>query len=231
MMRTSLAAPDLAAYVCRLLAAHLPDGHAPRDDLLGHVRGSLERVEYCFRRIERKYYRDGGTTIFDHLNADHMAAFLWFLGNTIWRDAGDEELPVRLSYLNKMMHGLDLFYSVPMPDIFLLVHPVGTVLGRATYGDYLVVYQNCTVGADGDEYPAFGEGAILYSRSSVLGRCDVGPNVVFAANSFVVNLTVPADTVVVGQYPGHRLLPNGTTVRSRCFSAPPVAARPAAGPA
>jgi len=59
------------------------------------------------------------------------------------------------------MHGIDLFYSVPMPDVFMLVHPVGTVIGKANFSNYLVVYQNCTIGADTDVYPNFGEGIVL----------------------------------------------------------------------
>lgn len=146
-----------------------------------------------------------------------MASFLWFLSSTVWRDDQNEELATRLSYLNKMMHGLDLFYSVPMPDVFLLVHPVGTVLGRASYSDYLVVYQNCTVGATADVYPTFGEGVALYSRSSVLGDCNVGSNVVFGANSLVIDTAVPDDTIVVGAHPAQRYLSNPMTVRMRCF--------------
>ena len=60
-----------------------------------------------------------------------MATFLWFLGNTIWKETGDEDLPTRLFYINKIMHSLDLFYTVQMPDMFLLIHPVGTIIGRA----------------------------------------------------------------------------------------------------
>jgi serine O-acetyltransferase len=227
MMRVSMGAAELDGYITRLLAGHLPDGVAPRLPLRRSIERALERVEHCFGRIHRKYYTEPAGTVFDHLNADHMASFLWFLGNMVWRDHGDAELPTRLFYLNKIMHGIDLFYSVEMPDVFLLVHPVGTVLGRAQYSDYLVVYQNCTVGADGASYPSFGEEVILYSRTSVLGSCTVGRNVVFAANSFIVNTDVPDDTTVVGQYPAQRLLPNAVGVRERCFSALPVATRAA----
>jgi serine O-acetyltransferase len=106
-----------------------------------------------------------------------------------------------------------------MPDIFLLVHPVGTVLGHAKYSNYLVCYEQCVVGAIGDIYPTFGSGAVMYARTSVLGNCQVGNDVVFAANSFVIDIEVPSDTVVVGQYPGQRLLPNKLPTLQRCFGA------------
>jgi serine O-acetyltransferase len=220
-MRTTLPAADLATYTLRLDANHLPDGATTGHDLAMHVAVTLERIEHSFSHIHRKYYRDGADVTFDHLNADHMAAYLYFLGNTIWTRTGDATMPTRLSYLNKIMNGLDLFYSVAMPDIFLLVHPVGTVLGKARYSDYFVVYQNCTVGADTTVYPSFEEEVILYSRASVLGETRVGRNVVFAANSMVVDAMVPPDSVVVGQYPAHRFVGNERSVRDRCFNPVP----------
>jgi serine O-acetyltransferase len=98
-----------------------------------------------------------------------------------------------------------------------LVHPVGTVLGRARYADYLVVYQNCTVGADTDIYPTFSEGVILYSRCSVLGASRIGRNVVFAANTTIIDGTVADDTLVRGQFPDNTFSPNLRSVHDRCF--------------
>jgi serine O-acetyltransferase len=219
MMNLSLPSADLRQYVLRLVAAHLPDGYAPAADHAALFARALERVEYCFAQIHRKYYRQGDAVLFDHLNGDHMATLLYFFGNTVWRETGDSELPTRLFYLNKILHGLDLFYAVTMPDIFMLVHPVGSVLGNARYQDYLVVYQNCTVGAVTDVYPQFGSGTILYSRTTVLGNCRLGNDVVLAANAMIIDLDVPASTVVTGQFPAQRFLPNRRPVRARCFDA------------
>ena len=221
-MRTSLSRPELAEYVARLMANQLPDGRTPT--LSGRVLDlALDRLEHCFSRIERKYYRDAAAgAVLDHLNGDHMATLLYFLANTSWREEGNEGLATRLFYLNKIMHGLDLFYSVTMPDVFLLVHPVGTVLGNAAYADYLVVYQNCTVGAVTTVYPAFGVGTILYSRSSVLGRCRLGDDVVVAAGAMLIDRDAPRSTVVLGQHPANRFVPNGRSVRQRCFDALPA---------
>ncbi len=220
-LKTSLDAIQLEGYVRRLLSNHLPDGFVPAASLKGQVEAALDRVANCFSHIHKKYYEHEGTSVFDHLNGDHFATFLYFLSNSAWRESGDSELPTRLFYLNKIMHGLDLYFSVPMPDIFMLVHPVGTVLGKADYGNYLVVYQNCTVGAVTDVYPRLGEGAILYSQASVIGNCKVGDNVVFGANALILDLDVPSDTVVLGQFPDHKFKPSRKTVRQRCFEASP----------
>lgn len=216
-MKMTLSIDGLQAYLMALLHTHLPDGYQVGDLLRKNLGMTLERVEFCFSHIKRKYYFQDSQVVFDHLHSDHMAMLIYFLANTIWRETGDTSLPTRLFYLNKIMHGLDLYYSVLMPEIFLLIHPVGTVLGNASYKNFLVVYQNVTVGADTDVYPKFGEEVILYSRSSVLGDCVVGRNVVFAANTFVINTDIPENVLVVGQYPNQRHLPNVTAVRSRCF--------------
>ena len=190
-MRYSLSPQGLEGYVLALLRNHFPDGYVPSFPLAPLLDRTLQRVEYCFKHINRKYYRDGDTVLFDHLNGDHFASFLYFLGNTVWQETHNTELPTRFSYLNRRMNGIDLFYSIGMPQIFLLVHPLGTVLGNATYGDYLVVYQNVTVGSNEDGiYPSFGNGTVLYAKSTVIGSCIVGDDVVFGANAFVVNAAV-----------------------------------------
>lgn len=217
---STLDSHELAAYVTRLMATHFPDNRATSLDLQPIVVEALERIENNFSRIERKYFTIDGRTSFDYLNGDHFATFLYFLANSAWKNTGDTVVPTKLFSLNKILHGLDLYFSVRLPEVFLLVHPVGTVIGNADYSNYLVVYQNCTIGSDAGKYPRFGEGVILYSRVSVLGNCSIGDNVVFAANSFVVNSDVPADSIIVGQYPEHRALPNRQTVRSRVFDRP-----------
>ena len=219
-MRMSLNAAAMADYLERLLANYIPDGFRSTLATRPLLDMALARTEHCISRIHRKYFEEDGAPVFSHLNGDQFAAFLYYYANSVWRESGDEALPTRLFMLNKAMHGLDLYFSVSMPDVFRLVHPVGTVLGRADYGNYLVVYQNCAVGADeAGVYPQLGEGCVLYARSSVLGQCKVGNNVVFAANAFLLNSDVPDNSVVAGQYPQQRILPNQRSVSLRHFEA------------
>jgi serine O-acetyltransferase len=222
MMRCTLSAPNLLAYSKRLLDNHFPDGAENKSLTAQTVEHALQRIEFCFSRITRKYYALDGTATFDHLNSDHMVVYLYFLANSIWKQSGDEVVPTRLFYLNKVMHGLDLFYSVSMPDIFMVVHPLGTVLGNAKYSNYFVVYQNCTIGAVDTVYPSFDEGVVMYSKSSVIGDCRIGRDVVIAANAFIVDTSVPDNSTVVGQYPAQRVLPNQRSVKSRCFDPRPA---------
>jgi len=214
---SSLDASALAAYLRRLLGTHFPDGGGDSLDLTPSVHDALARTEHNFARIHRKYFTVDGRTRFDHLNGDHLATFLYFVANSCWQLTGDIVVPTKLFSLNKLLHGLDLFYSVQLPEVFLLVHPVGTVIGNAAYNDYLVVYQNCTIGSEAGHYPRLGEGVVLNSRVSIIGECTVGDNVVFGANSFIVDTDIPSDSIVVGQFPGHRALPIGMSARARFF--------------
>lgn len=231
-LKMSLPPEHLQAYVLDLVRFNFPDGYQVPYALAPLCEKALARLEHCFSHIHRKYYREEGehgAVLFDHLNGDHFASYLYFLANTVWRETGDSELPTRLFYLNKRMHGLDLFYSVAMPDIFLLVHPLGTVIGNAAYQDYLVVYQNVTIGADeAGIYPVFGKGAVLYAKSAVIGACRLGDDVVLGANAFILNGEIPANSVVVGQHPAPRIRSAAQSVASRVFRCTPACADTAA---
>jgi len=219
-MRWSLAPDEFEPYVVRQLEAFTVPGRTPYSgtSVQRHLPATLSRVERCFSEIRRKYFFDGIHTLFDHRHGDHWAMFLYFLSNTVHREGGDPDLAASLFLLNKALHGCDLYYAVRLPDIFLLIHPLGTVLGNASYGDYFVAYQNCGVGAVEDgTYPTFAGENVLFARSAVLGACNVGRNVIVGANAFLLNTDVPDDRVVVGQYPSQRILPASGTVLERLF--------------
>ena len=98
---------------------------------------------------------------------------------------------------------------------------MGSVFGRAEYGNYLCVYQNCTIGGDTRDgeicYPTLGEGVVLCASSKVIGRCQVGDNVIFGANAFIINTDVPSNSIVVGSYPHYRILPSNHNVLKEFF--------------
>ena len=75
-----------------------------------------------------------------------------------------------------------------LPDVFAVQHPVGTVLGRATYSDYFICYHNCTVGANLDnDYPSFGRGVVMYGGSRVIGKTVVGDNSFVSTGAIVID--------------------------------------------
>ena len=202
MFKTSLEKNDLVSYISKQVSTSFPDREISPESLMSPVSKALERAEHCFSRINNKYFFDGENSTFNHLNSDQYAMFLYYLANTIWKEEENEELASKVYYLNKYLHGIDVFYEVRLPDIFLLVHPLGTVLGRAEYSDYFVAYQQVTVGGDKDlKYPRLEEGVAMYAGSSLIGNCKVGKNCLISIGTTVMGTDVPSDTVVFGKYP------------------------------
>lgn len=218
-MRWSLEEEDLRRYTAGQLGLlSVSERPVAPSRLSPYFADTLARVERCFQSIRRKYFFDGENTIFNHLHGDHYAIYLYYLSNTVFRSGKDEELAAQLFLLNKALHGADIFYGVSLPEVFLLIHPVGTVLGNANYGNYFVAYQNCGVGSLEDgRYPVFEGETVLFARSAVLGNCHVGRNVIFGANAFVLNSGIPAGSTVVGAYPQHRTFPHTGSVIERMF--------------
>ena len=122
----------------------------------------------------------------------------------------DEELASKIYLLNKMMHAIDVFYEVRLPDIFLFVHPVGTVLGRASYSDFLIVYQGCAVGSNKDIFPLIGEYVTLHPHSKILGDCEISENCAIATGSLLLDKNLPSNTTFIGDPSKHRVLKKKT---------------------
>jgi len=174
-MIQSLNTTNLTKYVAQQLNNLLPDFDVNSDVLYPFVKKAIERTEYCFSRVNIKYFFDGNNVRFNHLNTDQYAMFLYYLSNTIWQVEKDGLLASKLYYLNKALNGLDAFYEVKLTDIFILTHPVGTVLGRGNYSDYFVVYQRVTIGGNTElDYPTLGKGVVMYGGSAVIANVKLG---------------------------------------------------------
>jgi serine O-acetyltransferase len=136
---------------------------------------------------------------FNHLNSLQYATYLYLLANEQWHQDPKTTLTDRLFCLNRALNCIDLFYVVPMPAVFFLSHGLGAVLGNASYGNRLVVFQGVTVGRVGDDRPVIGDNVVLFPGATVTGRSTIGDNVVIATGTRVHGLDVPPDTVVSSQ--------------------------------
>lgn len=165
---------------------------------------ALRRTETCFSRSDdSKYYRVNDAVIFNAFHSGQYCIFLYFLSNEVWKsDARASLVADKIYYLNKALNGLDLFYQVEMPAIFSLDHPVGSVIGRAKFGDGFRFSQNCTVGNNHGVYPRLGRNVVMHSGSKIIGKCSIGDNVVLSANSYVKDQDIPSNSVVFGTSPG-----------------------------
>jgi len=198
-MRLSLDINGLAAYAAAQLNVHFPDAnHVETDDFMPVMPEALARLEHCFSKIANKYFFDGRQAVFDHLHGDQYSMWLYFLANTLFRQGGPTNICSKLFLLNKALHGCDIFYEVELPSVFLLVHPLGTVLGRGSYSDYFVAYQRCGVGSNREIYPSFGKYVTLRPGSSVLGNCAIGDNCQIASEALVLDRDLPDNSLYIG---------------------------------
>jgi serine O-acetyltransferase len=217
-MQLSLPKNDLALYVRRQFANVFPDG-TDLGDLPRLVDLALGRVEHCFSRVRLKGFFADGEARFSHWHSDQYAIFLYYLANSAFRERPGHPIADKAYALNKALHALDAYYEVELPDVFAVQHPVGTVLGRATYSDYFICYHNCTVGANLDnDYPAFGRGVVMYGGSRVIGKTSVGENTLVSTGAIVVDGgALEADSVLHGIYPDVRRSPTRRNVMRDIF--------------
>ena len=199
-MNISLKNTDLLRFIICQINNYLPDGNNVKEnkEIVKSFDTALQRVEYCFSKINNKYYSIDGIASYNHLNGDHNAVLLYYFSNTLYNDNYDIKTCEKIFYLNKMLHGLDAFYEVRLPDIFQLIHPLGTVLGRGDYSNYFIAYQRCGIGSNKDEFPIMGEHFTLRPGSSVLGSCQIGKNCELAAESLLLDSDLSDDSLYIG---------------------------------
>ncbi|NQV83558.1 MAG: serine acetyltransferase [Rhodospirillales bacterium] len=197
-MKLSIQPEALTNYVKTQMQNLFPDANVDRDTLAPLVDEALERTEACFQKINLPNYTADGEVMFNHLHSDQYATFLYFLGNSAFRHGVGPDLPAKAYLLNKALHGVEIFYEVTLPENFLLVHPVGSVLGRATYGNYFTAYQGCTIGSNvTGEYPVFGEGVSMFAGSRAIGQCRIGANTMISTGTTVLNTDVPENSLAI----------------------------------
>lgn len=167
----------------------------------------LQKVETCFEGVDNKYFHKDGRIFFSPFHSGQWLIFLYYLSNYISISLelpeykGLKLLADKIYYLNKILHSIDIYHEVNLPNSFFLEHPVGTVLGRAIYQDGFMAYQNCTVGGNKGLYPILGKNFHMMSGSKVLGNSNVGDNVTLAANTYVKDTDIPDGATVFGASP------------------------------
>jgi serine O-acetyltransferase len=187
---------SLLDYTCTQLATFFPSGDpvALRGQLERHLPRALERLAHCIDHVVM--WKPGQ---FNYLNSSQYCIYLYYLANTVWRAEQDADSATRLFLLNKALNGIDLFYEIELPEVFFIGHSVGIVLAKASYGNYLVLYQNSTVGKNHGVAPVLGSGVILYPNTAIIGRCNIGNNTVVSQGTGIINRDTPGDCLV---FPG-----------------------------
>lgn len=184
---------ELADYVCNQLAHFFPDNQNLKSTILKNVDEAMNRMLYSLKHVKLNGY-----TKFSHLHSDLYAQFIYYLSNTIWNNDKNVTVSSKLFYLNKVLHGINCMYDTQLPDIFLLIHCIGTVLGKASYSNYFVACHNVTIGSDKGYSPIINEGVYLGPGSSIVGKCVIGTYSHFSINSVVLNQNTKDNCVVIG---------------------------------
>lgn len=166
---------------------------------------TLDRMEVILSNNSKDNKRVwvNGEVIFTPNNSVQYSIFLYLLSNVLYMNnmSGDN-----IYYLNKIMNSVDWFYTTELPSRFYVEHPVGSVMGKAKYGENFFFYQGCTVGVsysiNGEIItPIIGDNVLMLANSSILGDSIIGNNVIVAANTLIVNDEVPSNSLVFGQSP------------------------------
>ena len=160
----------------------------------------LEKSFNSYKKIKTKYYKENIDKNSTDLifNSDKYCVFLYFLSNEIFKNNQDKSIADRIYFLNKTLNGVDLHYEVSMPEIFYLIHPVGTVLGRANYSNYFVAYQNCTVGTNKNKSPSIGEYVTMRPGSSIIGKSNISNGCDISINSTIVDKNLTKNSIYFG---------------------------------
>ncbi len=190
-MTNSTDSTYIAHYVNRQLNMFFDQN----EDVSPYLDACLERVIGCFEVTKNKYYKE-----FSLFHSGQYSIFLYYLANTTYK-SGNEKLATLLYYMNKILHSVDWFYQIELPEYFGVEHPLGCVLGRAKYNNGFFAYQGCTVGGNKGMYPELGKNVIMYSNSSILGNSHIGNNVLISTGTTVKDQDVGDNCLVFGASP------------------------------
>ena len=210
-MELSINRDDICLYYSKQLNNLFPDSNSITPLIIEKIIDfSLDRLDHCFKHVKFERYNNKGQTLYNHLYADHNIIFNWLMANSAYTLLENINLASKLYYLNKAMHSFDCMYDTALPDIFLVFHGEGTMLGKAGYDDFFVSLQGCTVGSHKGEYPKFGKGVALTANSSVIGKCQIGNRVSISTRATVFSKDIPSDNSVYMDWDSGKIQIKGT---------------------
>lgn len=186
----------LLDYILTQLDNFFPDGCRNHNKIYINrfLDEALFRLGVCINAV--RAWEKGS---FDYLHSTQYCTFLYFLANSIWRSSGDSEVSTRIFLLNKALNGIDLFYEIEMPSVFLIGHSSGIVLSKAVYGERVVIFQGVTIGKSHGTSPVIGDNVVFYPGSCVVGSCVIGEGAVVSQGVSVINENVPRGMIAFGR--------------------------------
>lgn len=200
-MNTSLKEDQLLLYLRSQLCNFFPDCGSLAN-LNKVIPLALQKLDICFQGTKYCGNYCNGEIFFNHLNADQYLIFIYYCSNISFCVFIDVPLASKLFYLNKALHGFHCMYDTILPEVFVIVHGSGIVLGKAVYSNYLVICHGCTVGSNSKfESPNLGQFLMMYPNSSIIGNSVISNNCCISNGSFVNDEFVSSNSLVFGSSP------------------------------
>lgn len=197
-----IAKEDILKGLIRQLTSFFSISDTEIDEIHALSDMVFERCEYNFSKNENKYYSRKGEVYFNPYHSGQYTVFLYYFSNTIFKEKKNYlSLADKIYYLNRTMNSCDLFYEVALPEIFMLDHPLGSVMGRGQFGNYFAFSQNCTVGNNNNIFPVIGAHVTMSANTMILGNCKIGDHVILGAGACVKDQDVPDHSLVFGSSP------------------------------
>ena len=204
-MNEDLIHNNIAGQLKRQLSNFWLDFNFPKIEQ--KINEAYELCMNCLAASNNKYLNPDGVPHFLLHHSVCWSIFLYYLSKCLAEDSDTLCDAEKIYYLNKILHSVDWYCGINLPFHFMAEHPLGSVLGRANYGDYLYIYQGVTVGGNISlrsgklEYPTIGRHVILFSDAKILGESIIGDNVIISANSYIINEDIPDNSIVFGSSP------------------------------
>ena len=180
---------ELITYTENQLSTFFPDGK--RSDIRPYFDDTMDRLKTCINNI--KFWP---IDEFDLMHSSQYCTYLYFLSNTIWRNTQNQILCTKLFLLNKALNAIDCFYEIELPDIFFIGHSAGIVLAKASYSDYLVLYQNSTIGKNNGQAPQLETGVIVFPNVGIIGDSVIKSRSIIAQGVSVINQSTEPNKIV-----------------------------------
>ena len=170
----------------------LPYFDVNKDILKKYEAKAKNRTENLIKNLKTK-----DNNCFNIKISWHLATFIYWLSREVWEHEGKTDECEALFCLNKLLNSIDLFYEVELPEVFFLGgHTSGQVFAKSNYKNYLVTFQNCTIGRNLDKAPILGKYNVLYPGSSIIGSSMIGQNVVLGPGVQIVNRDIDDNTLL-----------------------------------
>lgn len=111
-------------------------------------------------------------------------------------------IPAVIEWLQIVLYSSRIAKDAEIGKQFMIVHPIGIVIGSITCGSGLTIWQNTTMGSHGNKdkapaYPILGDNVKIFAHAIIIGGITLGTNSVVGAMT-LVNKDVPQGCTVTG---------------------------------